>query len=189
MAPVQLLPAGKTKLLAPNFDYVEAWWAGAMKPFRYLPTVLVVHCGSKRRALAEYMHNPVDKPRAPLTVVCRDGKWRRQVATQWAWRASTETLVQCLSLHLEGWGTGPDAMWRGYVVQRIAVHVELAGPPEQDRVGHQVAELRWCATATKLLLPSVEYWFRHSDCDPAKQDPGPGLPNDCLDGILEYAPR
>jgi hypothetical protein len=184
---------GFPPLLGPSWPYLPAWWLGALHlwrgnplhPCSHPPCLLVVHCGDKRAALAEYMVDPTDREGAPSAVLCHDGLWRRQVATHAAWHAGLGRLVQCLPLTLEGWGTG-SATWANpdtgmaLPAQRIAWHVELPGPPDQERGQDQLTDLQ--AFAVELATRGCTHWVRHSLIDQRKEDPGPGLPDDWADG-------
>lgn len=183
------------RLLLPGFVWWPAWWLGALKPWGHrdrrftAPRLLVIHCGSKRADLAGYLADPTEpEPEDPhadgAPILCHDGKWRRQVATHGAWDPRTNRLVQMVGLELEAWGTGT-APWNGMpVAQRVAVHVELPGPPTQDRRGVQTEELQRFARASAEAQPSITHWVRHSDLDHRKRDPGSGLDEGWAQGIL-----
>lgn len=181
------------RILLPGFAWEPCWWLGKLKPWgvrdrRYKePRLLVVHCGSLRDDLAGYLANPTEPAPKPgqknPPIHCKDGKWRRQVATHGAWRPETQQLVQMVGMELESWGTGTSE-WHGIVANRIAIHVELPGPPEQDRAGVQTDELRRYALACKGVWASLAYWTRHSLLDDEKHDPGPGLDDGWAKGIL-----
>lgn len=183
-------------IIIPGFVFRPAWWLGALQPWgqrdkRYkAPRVLVVHCGDRRPDLAGYLANPIDRappdptdPPAGLSH-CKDGKWRRMVATHGAWAPELQQIVQMVPLDLEAWGTG-SSLWRRSVCQRMALHVELSGPPTQDpRAAVELAELRRFAIGAKELCPTLEWWITHAQIDPEKTDPGPGVPDDWADGVL-----
>lgn len=183
-------------VLIPGFVFRPAWWLGALHPWgfkdkRYTaPEVLVVHCGDHRADLAGYLANPTEpapaNPKASgAPVHCTDGHWRRQVATHAAWAPELRQLVLMVPLDLEAWGTGI-TRWRGKVAQRVALHVELSGPPSQDpRLAVEISELQRFATGAKVACPTLRYWITHQQIDPQKHDPGPGVPAGWADGILE----
>ncbi len=188
------------RILIPGFVFRPAWWLGALHPWghqihvwdrRYLePEVLVIHSGDHRPDLAGYLANPIDQepedPHAPgAPIHCKDGHWRRQVATHGAWDPRLQQIVQMVGLELEAWGTG-SSVWDGKVVQRIGVHVELSGPYSQaQRSAVEIAELQRFARGVVALKPTVARWITHQQIDPHKHDPGPGLPADWAEGILE----
>ncbi len=187
----------------PGFTFRPAWWLGKLPPWghqihvwdrRYLePEVLVVHSGDHRPDLAGYLADPIEpipegaNPLRPPDGVghCQDGHWRRMVATHGAWDPRRQQIVQMVGLELESWGTGT-SLWRGKVCNRVAVHVELSGPYSQaQRSPTEISELQRFARGVVALKPTVKHWITHQQIDPHKQDPGPGLPEDWADGILE----
>ena len=179
------------RVLVPGFEFMPAWWGPRLHVWGYVdractaPSLLVVHCGSSRADVAGYLADPVDAE-GPGAVLCHDVHWRRMVATHAAWSGDVATghLVQMVGLERESWGTGT-ARWRGVVAQRIAIHVELPGPPTLDRAGNQLEELqRWTRGCLEAGAP-LTHWVRHSAIDNTRRDPGPGLAADWAEGLLE----
>jgi hypothetical protein len=191
------------RILIPGFTFRPAYWLGKLPPWghqihawdhRYLaPEVLVVHSGDHSPDLATYLEDPreplppgTDPAHPPSGMLhCLDGHWRRTVATHGAWDERLQQIVQMVGLELESWGTG-SSLWQGKVCNRVAVHVELSGPYSQaQRAPAEIAELQRFARGVVACRPTVKHWITHQQIDMHKHDPGPGLPEDWADGILQ----
>jgi N-acetyl-anhydromuramyl-L-alanine amidase AmpD len=126
------------------------------------PDTLVVHSGSRAEDVGGYLHRSPD---------------RRKVATHFAWSKQHQCIVQQLSLHIRGWGTG-GALVGGRNGNDHCLHLELSGPwqqnPRRDAERRDFAQL---VADLRVCVPDLHYWTRHSDVDDRKRDPGPGFPD------------
>lgn len=185
-------------------------------PLLATPELLVVHSGATGANVAGYLENPRHPedaalktvrlsgrvPRDKLWIVTdargrrlqlilgRDDVWRRPVSAHFSAPDHANRYHQQVPLSREAWHAG-GSVWRpGARTNAISWSVEEAGPANQrTRPPEQRERLRRLAGDLKAINPRLQYWTRHSDIQPGKTDPGPGVLDTWLEGILTYQPR
>lgn len=100
---------------------------------------------------------------------CKDG---RMVSAHFSWLPGQQAYVQQVDLDRTAWHAGKST-------NATSIGIEMSGPWHQmprDQV--ELDRLRRLLGDLVAAMPCLTYWVRHSELNPNKSDPGPGLPDD-----------
>jgi N-acetyl-anhydromuramyl-L-alanine amidase AmpD len=133
---------------------MPARWASYGKPFLAPPTLVVLHSGDRGANVAGYLAG------------CKDG---RMVSAHFSWHPPSGAFVQQVDLTRTAWHAGKST-------NATSIGIELSGPWHQSpRAPAELARLTRLLGDLLSAMPCLAYWVRHSDLNPNKSDPGPGL--------------